>query len=352
MLRMHCPEHNKMPLPFNTRLHVFGFLFAVAWIVMAIPTVLAQGIEPYKAREIEVYRAPETKSQPKAKTTPLYQAPQVQIQTTPTIRVRPERPTSSPPVKPAAPSLPGGAPTNSPAVKAPTKPMAPQASSQGNAVEPLSNGLKLSMTKGEIVKKFGEPQPGWDSRTLDYGAFSVMVGGQRKEIWHLTIKRPGLKLHSGLQVGSPQKDVEAVFGQSSGGRVGQYQLAIAYDAGALVRSIKIDPAEESFKAFDQAPANPKATPLDTAALVGVWHGHTSASGAFYTVGTLEMRADHTYTYNANGHGRYAVQGEQIVFVSGPLTAWDKGRATFTQDKAIEFKWKNEAGWNQWFVFIK
>jgi hypothetical protein len=343
---MHCSVRD------NQHRRPISFPAMAAWLITAdlfsagIPA-LAQGIQPYKAKEIEVYKAPAIQQQKTKEVLP-YQAPQVR-----TNQGQPVHPVLVKPIEPLKPSSPlNRAVTNAPVQSPAANPSTNRVIAGGSLVEPLSNGLKLSMTKEEILKQFGEPKPGWDSRTMDYGQFAVTVGGRDKEIWHFTIKAPGLKLNSGLQVGSTKGQVESVCGNAQGGQVGQYKLTFAYDNAGVVHSIRIDPAENRFQAYDSGALDQRKKVVDAAAFVGTWHGHTSASGSFYSVGTLEIRADHTYTYNRSGHGQYATQGAQITFTSGPLTAWNRGRANYTKDKAIEFYWKNEQGATQWFVFTK
>lgn len=117
--------------------------------------------------------------------------------------------------------------------------------SGGNPVEPLSNGLRLTMTRTDIIGRFGQPKPNWDRGILSYGSFNVITGGSNYEIWHFTITGTGVTLSSGIGVGSSRGDVAAVFGNPSGGEYGLYKLVFTY-SGNNVTAIKIDPAKGSF----------------------------------------------------------------------------------------------------------
>lgn len=208
-----------------------------------------------------------------------------------------------------------------------------------NLVEPLSNGLALSMTKPEIVSRFGEPpNPTWDSRTFGYRDFSVQVGGQRLEIWRVTLK--GVKLNCGIGAGSSRADVVRAFGKPDGITYDQYQLTFSY-TGDRVESIKIEPAKDSFAAIS-GPASQPAKKEDVS-LVGKWYGAGS------TMGLIEMRPDGSYSYG-QARGTYSQKDGEIIF-TGSLTAWNNGHAKI-KNGILEFYWTNAQGFKQYFTFAK
>lgn len=73
------------------------------------------------------------------------------------------------------------------------------------------------------------------------------------------------------------------------------------------------------------------------------------AGINRTAGLVKIAPDGTYDFNG-GAGRWKASGNQIVF-TGPLAAWDNGRAAL-KDGVIEFYWTNPQGWKQWFTFAK
>lgn len=212
-----------------------------------------------------------------------------------------------------------------------------------NPVQPLSNGLALSMTGPEIKKKFGDPTyKTFDARTFGYDSFTVNVGGRRQEIWHLTLKK-GVTMSSGIGVGSSRAEVERVFGAAQEAIAGQYALKFTY-AGDKVSAVKIDPADDSFKP-EAAAAEKGALPAPEGGILGGWHGAGS------TIGRLELKADGTYSSPNGGHGTWSREGDEIVF-TGPLAAWNGGRGKLSRPDLIEFKWKSRELGKQYFVFSK
>lgn len=217
------------------------------------------------------------------------------------------------------------------------------ASAATNLVEPLSNGLQLSMTGPEIKNKFGAPAGSFDARTLNYPGWTVQVGGRREEIWHLTLKKD-VKLACGIGPGSSRADVQRAFGAADRATSGQYKLAFSYD-GDVVREIKIDPAGSGF-----VPAGTEATAPATkkrAGIAGTWHG----SGG--TMGLLELKPNGTYTSPNGGKGRWKATSDGVRF-TGALKAWNGGEAKFTSENkdTLEFHWQDEKGNKHYFAFSK
>ena len=222
-----------------------------------------------------------------------------------------------------------------------------------NPVEPLSNGLRLAMTQGEIIAQFGEPTTHtFDARTFGYADFDVSCGGAQSKLWHLTLKHD-VKLSSGIGVGSTRGDVQRVFGNASPATVGQYRLTFSY-AGELVVRIKIDPVNREFSDWAAAkPPSPDASQEQAprgapppASLLGIWYGAGDAKG------TIELRPDGTYTWSGKPAGQYQVSGDDIVF-TGSLAAWDQGRAKLNARRDVfEFYWTTSAGAKLWFAFTR
>ncbi len=221
-----------------------------------------------------------------------------------------------------------------------------------NPVEPLSNGLRLSMTQNEIVAQFGEPtEHTFDARTFGYPSFGVACGGASAKIWHLTLKQ-GVTLSSGIGVGSSRAAVEQVFGRAPQLKSGQYALTFRY-VGDRVAEIKIDPANGEFRAINanktvtrQAPRESKTPATSPASLVGTWYGAGDTKGA------IELHADGTYDWSGNHAGRYSVAGTKVTF-TGSLAAWNGGEAQLNKrGDTIEFSWTNADGAKRWFVFIR
>jgi hypothetical protein len=285
---------------------------AVALLVLTTSALQAQEIKPVKAKEIEPFKARE---------------------------LTPE---------PARPSATPGKPTAAPGQPHPGTPIPCPASKAGNLVEPLSNGMLLTMTKGDILQRFGEPtERGWDARTFGYDDFGVSVGGSREEIWHFTIKRD-ICLNSGVTIGSSRAEVAKAFGRADRVDYKQYRLEFSY-ADERVSQIKIDPVE-SFKPYPQfiegaTPAkgsttNPTPTPRS---ILGTWYGSNVAA-------QIEIRSNGTYTSPNGGGGKWTMKGNEIRF-TGSLEGWNNGQAKLV-DGNIEFYWKNASGQTNYFVLIR
>lgn len=213
-----------------------------------------------------------------------------------------------------------------------------------NDVEPLSNGLSVSMTGPQIKKKFGEPaHRSWDARSLDYPGFTVQVGGSSQEIWHLTLKK-GVLLSCGVGVGSSRAEVEKVFGAADEAAQGRYKLFFSY-AGDKVSKIRIDPADES-SAPSRKPSQAQA-PAPPGSYAGAWHGAGS------TIGKLELKADGTYTSPNGGEGTWQPTEDGVLF-TGPLAAWNGGRAKrrMASRELLEFHWTKPDGTKYYFVFAR
>lgn len=90
-------------------------------------------------------------------------------------------------------------------------------------------------------------------------------------------------------------------------------------------------------------APPQSRGAASAALAGIWRGING------TAGELDIRPNGSYTFNG-APGRYTHNGGDVVF-SGPLSAWNDGRATVNRD-VIEFYWTTRSGAKQWFTFEK
>ncbi|HEY9899797.1 MAG TPA: hypothetical protein V6D00_11495 [Pantanalinema sp.] len=216
-------------------------------------------------------------------------------------------------------------------------------SPQGNLVEPLSNGLLLSMTKSDIIERFGPPTyVTWDDGTFGYRDFTVICGGKNKSIWHLTLKE-NIKLNSGIGIGSGMNEVMKTFNHKYDFIYDQYHLIFSY-AGDQVSGIKIDPVNDGFAPYSGKGSAAAQATVGRSAFVGLWYGTAS------TVGTIDIRPDGTYVYNGNGNGTYAVNGNIITF-TGPLSAWDGGRATLDGGNLV-FYWRNKNGSKNWFTFAK
>jgi len=208
-----------------------------------------------------------------------------------------------------------------------------------NLVEPLSNGLALTMTGPELKKKFGEPTyKTYDARTFGYESFTVNVGGRRQEIWHLTLKK-GVTMSSGIGIGSSRAEVEKVFGSAVEATAGRYALKFSY-SGDKLSQIKIDPGAD----FGETAAKTDGAPSGSG-LLGGWHGAGS------TLGRITLNADGTYASPNGGRGTWKQEGDEVLF-SGPLAAWNGGRGKLTKPDLIEFKWRSPSLGKQYFVFSK
>lgn len=322
-----------------------------------IEPIAAQSVERTDAQPVEAATTQPTEPKTAAEITPATPAAELEvhqaheIETVQATTLRVGAGTDRRAVEPAS----SGAVINAPvSTTAPAQrtPVADRARHSANPVEPLSNGLRLSMTQAEILAKFGEPtEHTFDARTFGYPSFGVACGGAFAKIWHLTLKR-GVTLSSGIGVGSSRAAVERVFGSASPVKSGQYAVTFRYD-GDRVSEIKIDPANGEFsgltsdKPTPRHPrAEPKSEPASAASLLGTWYG------AGDTKGTIELHADGTYDWSGNHAGRYSVAGTKVTF-TGSLTAWNGGVAQLNKrGDTIEFYWTNADGAKQWFVFIR
>jgi hypothetical protein len=233
------------------------------------------------------------------------------------------------------------------------QPAAPQSGKvrNGNPVEPLSNGLLLTMERNEVRQKFGDAprRGGFPSCDMAYDGFRVDTC-YGAHISRAYISGRGVTLNSGIGVGSSKADVARTFGNPYGLTVGQYKLDFSYQ-GERVSSIKIEPADGDFKPYaaSSGSASPRKGGNASAGggksdVVGTWYGTAT------TVGTIVIRADGTYDYNGSAGGRWKTSGNTIVF-DGSLAAWGGGRATLKGGN-LEFSWKSPEGWNQWFSFAR
>lgn len=97
----------------------------------------------------------------------------------------------------------------------------------------------------------------------------------------------------------------------------------------------------------QTPA-PRPEPKPDAhshAALGTWHGTNVAS-------SFTLRADGSYDSPNGASGRWRADGSNVMFTSGPLTAWNGGRATISDKGALEFYWTTAEGYKQYFAFVK
>jgi hypothetical protein len=199
--------------------------------------------------------------------------------------------------------------------------------SAANLVEPLSNGLRLSMTREEIIAKFGRPsEPTWDPRVFGYPQFVVEVGGVNQTIWRLVVKE-GVSLSSGIRIGSSRQQVIRVFGAGDPVVHQKIRLRFAYRQNQLTR-IEIEPAVGEFARTSSDFGKP---PPD--AFLGTWYGTNVKV-------QITLQSDGTYVSSV-GSGRYAQAGEKITF-TGPLRQWNRGRARVANG-ALEFHWKQPNG---------
>lgn len=229
-----------------------------------------------------------------------------------------------------------------------------------NKVEPLSNGLRLHWTKGDILKQFGEPtKRTWDNDTFGYPGFDLVVGGRDKTIWSVTLKSPDVRLASGIAVGSTAAAVRRVFDLPTEIRHDQYRLAITYDGG-VVTAIRISPIGDQFRpagspkpseGTDRAPARRDGA-LTATAVVGQWYGAAMGgpSGGASAGTPLLLMSDGRYRYGSGGSGRWRIEGDSVRF-SGTLSAWNRGLAGLS-DGNLEFSWTTASGGKQSFVFIR
>lgn len=221
---------------------------------------------------------------------------------------------------------------------------------QGNLVEPLSNGLMLSWTDGDIKNNMGEPaERNWDSRAYGYPGIWIVTGGGRSEIWRVTLRADCVQMNSGVGPGSSRADVVRAFGKAYEVTYDQYKLTFAYD-GDRVSEVKIEPAEGSFRAMStgsarKASAQSQSTSSSDApsSMAGDWYCVVPNA----TVGTIKIKNDGTYTFGSNS-GRWSMHGDQIQFSGIP---WNGGKAQMVGGN-IQFLWKDAAGHAYYFVFAR
>jgi hypothetical protein len=216
--------------------------------------------------------------------------------------------------------------------------------SAANLVEPLSNGLSLSMTRTEIFQRFGPPaEQTWDPGVFGYPEFMVETGGVDELVWRLTIKN-SISLSSGIHIGSSRQEVGRIFGAADEVVYQRYRLRFRYAQDQLMR-IEIEPARGEFapsKGRRGKSQGASANGLSTTELLGTWYG----SNVKVQV-TLEKDGSYLST---SGPGRYRLEGEKIVF-TGPLGQWNHGRARVS-DQAMVFHWKDGQGSVHWVAFSR
>jgi hypothetical protein len=203
-----------------------------------------------------------------------------------------------------------------------------------------------------IVKgKFGRPiqdDTFWGG-DVKYRDFRVLYNWRQDALKRVSIIGSGVCLHEGITVGSSAHAVNALF---PGGFMaydqykvtyGPYLLHFSLDRGQ-VSEIDIEPAFGPFRPLSGG-GRETGPAISRAALVGTWHGVAT------TVGTLVLRADGTYLYGGRTRGRYTLAGRTIKF-TGPLVAWNQGRATLDKYGILTFAWTTGSGAKQLFVFAK
>lgn len=216
-----------------------------------------------------------------------------------------------------------------------------------NRVEPLSNGLRLSMKKADILKRF-------EGLTEGFGGF---VDGRLWSFWYTpgsgdiercTLKRD-IRLACGIGVGDTLARVRESFpgGATSGGNYqvvhGQYDLLFEAYQDAVTR-IRISPVGRRF-IDGSLPPTPGRADVAIASVAGTWH--MTQGGA----GLVVLYADGTYTTGVGGKGTFRSEGNDLVF-KGTLEAWNAGRGTLSRESVIEFSWKNPDGFPNHIVLVR
>lgn len=80
--------------------------------------------------------------------------------------------------------------------------------------------------------------------------------------------------------------------------------------------------------------------------LGTWYGAN-------VMGQIDIHPDGTYSSPNGARGQWQATGDRsLVFTSGPLTAWNGGRASISDKNALEFKWTTPQGQKQYFVYIR
>lgn len=229
--------------------------------------------------------------------------------------------------------------------KTPAVPAVQQA--RTNLVEPLSNGLRLSMKKAEVLKRF-------EGLTEGFGG---LVEGRQWTLWstpgtgeieRCTLKRD-VRLACGIGVGDPLARVRETFpgGATSGGNYqvvsGQYDLLFEAYQDTVTR-IRISPVGGRF-IDDSVPAAPKPKDVAIPSVAGTWY--ITRGGA----GMVVLKADGTYKTGVGGKGTFRADGADLLF-QGPLEAWNGGRGTLSQPGVIEFSWKSAEGFPSSVVLLR
>jgi hypothetical protein len=216
-------------------------------------------------------------------------------------------------------------------------------------VEPLSAPVRLSMTADEVLRALGKPRS--DNRAfgggLRFEGLSVMLDTAGREIWTFTITGDTrlacghgvgdtlAKVREGFPGGSMVYDVYQV-------QAGAYDLGFRAPAG-VVQEIRIRPSGRRFPASGTAVASGPAVALAT--LAGRWIDPRSGQ-------SFDISASGRYRTPAGAEGTVSADAEGLSF-TGPLSAWNRGRATLTADRsAIEFHWTNADGAQQYFAFLR
>lgn len=80
--------------------------------------------------------------------------------------------------------------------------------------------------------------------------------------------------------------------------------------------------------------------------LGTWYGANM-------LGQIDVHADGSYSSPNGARGSWQATGDRsLTFTSGPLTAWNGGRASISDKNALEFKWTTPQGQKQYFVYIR
>jgi len=115
----------------------------------------------------------------------------------------------------------------------------------GNLVEPLSNGLRLSSTKAQIIHRLGPTQD--DGSYLYYRSFAINYGHAPACIQDISFNdSSNIRLHCGLGFGSPAAAVHRLFGTDKAKtgtqdvlNYGQYQLIFDFDSRGRMDGLTI-----------------------------------------------------------------------------------------------------------------
>lgn len=231
-----------------------------------------------------------------------------------------------------------------------TKPASPPSASRSaktNLVEPLSNGLRLTQTKAQVIQQFGQPTL-VTVVGMTFPEFSVRFEGPGEQVSSFRTQK-GVRLSCGLGVGDSMDQVRKVFpnGGLSGGNYqvthGQYSLLFeGYEN--QVYKVSIWPVKDRF-VDESAPPPPKPKDVPISSLAGTWY--VTQGGA----GVVTLKPDGTYTTGVGGKGTFTADGKDVVF-KGALEAWNGGRGTQSQDGVIEFSWQNEGEFPNYIVLLR